>query len=200
MKKKLLIITGCILVACNMVYAQNNNSNRGKIGLTFSTLGSSTVSSGNLLSDYGYNGDHFYTMGLSYSHPLGNRFEIETGVEYSKQTIRVDIVNPRLNNPSYKSDFSLVEIPATLRFNFLNYFFANGGFLVDISASKSSQMGNQSGIGEMFGVGAKYNISRGISIFANPYMKFHSNISFSSRENHRSLTESGFRFGVAYSL
>lgn len=183
-----------------MAYGQSNQPQKGKIGLTFSSFGSNTVSSGNLISDSGYKSDHFYTLGLSYSYPVRHWLELETGVEYSKQTIRVDIINPHLNNPSYKSDFSLVEVPVTMRFNFLNYFFANGGFLVDFDASKSSPIDSQTGIGEMFGIGAKYNIGRGISVFANPYMKFHSNIPFSSRENHRELTESGFRFGIACTL
>lgn len=106
-----------------------------------------------------------------------------------------------MDNTPYGDSFSLINIPHTLRLNFLRYCFINGGILIDIDAG-NLPFDSQNGIGGILGLGLKYEFKSGISFFANPYVKAHSLIPFSSWENHQSLMEDGnsFRFGLIYRL
>jgi len=107
---------------------------------------------------------------------------------------------PPMEYPPYSAKFSLINIPVTLRVNFLKYFFINGGILFDIDSSASSPIDSQTGIGSILGLGIKCDFKSGLSVFANPYLKAHSMIPFSSGDNHQRLMESGFRFGLMYQL
>ncbi|MBV5348356.1 hypothetical protein JZU61_01600, partial [bacterium] len=80
------------------------------------------------------------------------------------------------------------------------YFFANGGLFFDLDMNNSSPIDSQTGIGGLLGLGAKYDFNYGVSIFVNPYLKFHSLISFSSDDNKQKVHESGFRVGLNYNL
>ncbi|MFA7492460.1 MAG: hypothetical protein WCZ43_02965, partial [Proteiniphilum sp.] len=60
---------------------------------------------------------------------------------------------------------------------------------------------SQTGIGAMIGVGVKYDLKNvPVGFFANPYFKMHSLLPFSMEKYHQRTDESGFRFGVVYSL
>lgn len=202
MKYKFIIIVSFVLFSCHITYGQNAGKKHtyGKIGITFSSFGANNVDMGNLICDCGYNSAHFYNIGFTYLYPITGRLSVETGLEYSHQTIQVDIIKPNLTYNSYKTDFYILDIPLTARLNFLHYFFANGGLLVDIDPNHSNPIGNQTGLGEMFGIGATYNFNFGISLFVNPYLKFHSNVPSFSHKDSFNLNESGFRFGIEYNL
>lgn len=106
-----------------------------------------------------------------------------------------------MDNESYNTNVSLIDIPVTLRANFLKYFYANSGVLFDIDISDSNTIDDQSGIGAMLGVGLNYDFGFGASIFINPYIKMHSIIPFSQEGSiHQRLTESAVRFGITYQL
>ncbi len=202
MKKSSLLIL-CFVLAI-ITFAQKNESQhlKGKIGITFSSLGENDVIRFQPLEGEGsYNSDNFFTIGINYLHQLNNTFNFETGIEYSNHKIIVDPFDPPFNQaPSHREQFSLINIPLTLRVNFLKYCFVNGGLILDIDPTISSPVDSQNGIGAIFGLGLKYDSDFGVSVFVNPYMKSHSLISFSTTENHQRLMETGFRFGLMYKL
>src|SRR5699024_8167309 len=112
--------------------------------------------------------DYFYTVGITYIYSINHWLQFETGIEYSKLAVRFrSIIPPRPpNTRSYfgrPQNYSLVDIPLTFRFNFLHYFFANTGLLIDIDASKSNSENSQNGLGQMLGVGFNYNFKAGFS-------------------------------------
>ena len=204
MKKPVLILFCSMFVISFSLFAQKNEgeTHKGQVGITYSSFGENDVyRSREPMGGAGYSGDKFYTLGINYLYKLNNTFDLETGVEYSHHKIIVHPgVFPGNANSQYGASFSLIDIPVTLRVNFLKYCFINGGILLDIDAGTSSPIESQTGIGSVLGLGVKYDFKSGFTVFANPYYKIHSWVPFSSGDNHQKLLESGFRFGLMYTL
>jgi hypothetical protein len=59
---------------------------------------------------------------------------------------------------------------------------------------------NQSGIGGLLGLAAKYDFDFGGTFYVNPCMKFHAIIPFSPEDNQQRIYESGIRLGFIYKL
>lgn len=205
MKLKTLLIFILLFTFYNVTNGQSpeKTSSIGKVGITISSLSSNDVTYfRDVVGSAGYDGESFFSVGINYIHPLKSWLEIEGTVEYSKFTMEVNPpFYPGMDNESYNTHVSLLDIPVTLRANFLKYFYANSGVLFDIDISDSNAIDNQSGIGGMFGVGAKYDFDFGASIFINPYLKMHSVIPFSQEGSiQQRLTESAIRFGITFQL
>ncbi len=173
-----------------------------QIGFTFSSFGENDIfQGGDLIGGPGYTDDNFYTIGLTVVKPLNSWLDFESGLEYSNQSITVHPnLPPDVDAIPYNTKFSFLNIPLTIRANFLNYFFANGGLIIDIDTKTSSSIDSQSGIGAMLGIGAKYDFKCGASFFINPYLKFHSLLAFSPENHHQKVYESGIRLGFVFSL
>jgi len=200
------LISFFIFVASLSSYAQKNENEtrKSQIGITFSSFGDNdVVRSQELIGSASKSGDSFYTIGINYLYKLNNTFDVETGIEYSNHKIIVkSMVLPDMDaySSNYSANLSLVNIPITLRVNFLKYFFVNGGLLFEMDAGTSSPIDGQTGIGSVLGLGIKCDFKSGLSVFANPYLKAHSLVPFTSGDNHQRVMESGFRFGLMYSL
>jgi len=206
MRKSALFILYFVFVASLSSYAQKNEEKprKSKIGITFSSFGENDViRSQELIGSASKIGDEFFTFGIDYLSKLNSFLDVETGIEYSNHKILVKpMVIPNMDSysPGYSASISLINIPVTLRVNFLKYCFINGGLLFEMDASTSSPIESQTGIGSVLGLGIKYDFKSGLSVFANPYYKMHSLVPFSSGDNHQRIIESGFRFGLMYKL
>jgi len=203
MKRRFLAFLFLILTL-HYANAQDTDKQKslGKIGFTYSSFGENAVfRNESLLGEASYNNDRFYTIGISYLKPISSWLEFETGLEYSKHTILIKPnLPPDMDRIPLKTNFSLINIPLTLRANFWKFFFVNGGLLLDLDANISSPIDSQTGIGGLLGLGVKYDFDCGASIFVNPYLKFHSLIPFSPGDNQQKVHESGFRVGLSYKL
>ncbi|MDR2915627.1 MAG: hypothetical protein LBV74_12470 [Tannerella sp.] len=183
------------------LYAQENKASKqiGKFGVSFSSFGGddffpfASVDGG-----ASYNSQNYYAFALNYLRDINQRLEFETGLEYSKHKFIIEPSIPDLE--SKKSSLSLINIPLTVRVNFWKYVFVNGGILVDIDVTKDSDVDRQTGLGVMMGVGGKYDLSSGLSVFVNPYFKIHSLLSFEMESIHYRLGNAGIRAGVTYAF
>ncbi len=193
MKKRFLIILFLFLISITLNAQDTHKQKRyGKIGLTYSSFGKNKVHRTDVLDgDASYKGVDFYTLGITYLIPVNGLLELEMGLEYSKHTIAVSTQN---------AEFSLVNIPVTLRANLFKYFFLNGGAFLDIDNAGDGPLDSQTGIGALFGAGVKYDFKSGVSIFINPYLKLHSLFQYSQVDDHKQLYEAGVRMGVTYEL
>jgi len=206
MRKSALFILYFVFVASLSSIAQKNEdeTRKGQLGITFSSFGQNdVVRSQELIGSASKIGEEFFTFGIDYLCKLNSFLDVETGIEYSKHKILVkSMVLPDMDtySPHYSANLSLVNIPITLRVNFLKYCFVNGGLLFEMDAGTSSPIDGQTGIGSILGLGIKYDFKSGLSVFANPYYKMHSLVPFTSGDNHQRLMESGFRFGLMYQL
>jgi hypothetical protein len=204
MKRTIFITLFILLINQSWLIAQENETklSNNKIGITFSSFGENDVFRFDELDGAAsYNSDYFFTIGINYIHTLNKWLEAETGIEYSKQNIIIEPnLPPDMDNSLRKANFSLINIPVTLRANFLKYFFVNGGLIVDIDASTNSPIDNQTGIGAILGLSAKYDFKNGLSAFVNPYTKIHSLIPCVDIEYHQRIWENGIRVGITYAL
>jgi hypothetical protein len=204
MNKTHFIILSLLLFNLHFLNAQENDTKtkNGKIGITFSSFGENDVFRFDELDGAAsYNGDYFYTLGITYVYTFNKWLEGETGIEYSKHNIIIQPnLPPDMDNSSREENFALVNIPLTLRVNFLKYFFVNGGLIVDIDGSTNSSIDNQTGIGTLLGLSIKYDFNFGISAFVNPYTKIHSLIPFQAEQYHQRIWENGIRIGLTYDL
>lgn len=204
MKRTIFITLSILFINQSFLIAQENGTKLGanKIGITFSSFGENDVFRFDELDGAAsYNSDYFFTIGINYLHPLTKWLEFETGIEYSKHNIIIKPnLPPDMDNSSRKAGFSMINVPATLRANFLKYFFVNGGLILDIDASTNSPIDNQTGIGALIGVSVKYDFKSGVSAFVNPYTKIHSLIPFLDRKYHQRIWENGIRVGITYDL
>ncbi|MDR1170114.1 MAG: hypothetical protein LBK97_04685 [Prevotellaceae bacterium] len=178
--------------------AQKDLSN--KIGVTFSSLGVNDILGQSVANSFNYEGKNFYALGLTYIRGLNKWLEIETGLEYVKHNVNIiPNVMPGTNifMRTQQTGLPLLDIPVTVRANFLKYFFINAGILLDIDISNSIYLENQTGFGGIAGFGANYDFKSGLSIFLNPYIKAHSWIYVGERQK---ILEKGFRLGITYDL
>jgi len=203
MKKRFLIILSIFLFSISL-YAQDTHEPKkhGKIGFTYASYGQNDVFRDEKVAGApSYKGDDFYTLGITYIHPLLNSIDLEMGMEYSKHTI---LVSPNLPSGSVgapqRAEFSLINIPVALRVNLFKYFFVNAGVFLDIDRMSDGPIESQKGIGGLIGVGLKYDFDVGVSVFVNPYAKLHSLFQFSPIDNHQQIRESGVRVGLTYDL
>ena len=193
-----------MLINLHFLTAAENETDikNGKIGITFSSFGENDVFRfESVEGDASYTSDYFYSLGINYVYSLNKWLEAETDIEYSKHNIVIKpAFYPGRDNTSHKEDFSLINIPVTLRANFLKYFFVNGGLFFDVDASLNSPIDNQTGIGALFGLALKYDFKSGISAFVNPYTKVHSLIPFMPDNYQQRIWENGIRFGLTFDL
>ena len=197
-------LTLLVLGTSLKIFAADNNSakRKGQIGITFSSFGSNDLLSfAKTIGGPGFKGNGYTAFGLAYVYKLNETLDFETGIEYAEYKI---IIVPNLpliygGTPNL-AKFSLIQVPATIRLNFLKYFFVNGGVFLDIDATSSNLIVNQNGLGANLGLGLKFDLNRTLSLFANPYAKVHSLIPFASTRSQQRLFESGFRFGIMVRL
>lgn len=202
MKNTFCILTFILLFFQISLMAQENQekTRNDKFGISFSSFGENdVVRFDELEGAASYSGDYFFTVGINYVHPLNRWLDAETGLEYSEQHILIHPnLSPDIPSVQRRANFSLLNVPVSLRANFLNYFFVNGGLLLEVDASANSPIDNQTGIGTILGLAFQYEFKNGVSVFVNPYSKIHALIPFASSNYPQRVFESGFRFGIMY--
>lgn len=201
---KTITILTCLLFIGSLCSSQESSEEKApdKIGITFSSFGEiDVIRFQNLDGAASFSGNKFFTLGICYLHPLNKSLFLETGIEYSNYSIFVNPnLPPDMDAKSYKNNFSILNIPITMRAVFLKYLFFNGGLMIDIDASTESAIDSQTGIGGLLGIGANYDFAFGASIFVNPYFKAHSLIPFTGEKYPQRVLESGIKIGVTYHL
>ncbi|MDR0543638.1 MAG: hypothetical protein LBH19_15725 [Dysgonamonadaceae bacterium] len=142
------------------------------------------------------------TTGLNYVRGINRWLDFETGLEYS--TFRFwahpgSHIPPGTAYAPRTERLNVFVLPLTLRVNFLNYFFANGGALLDIDLSGESSIDRQNGIGAVLGLGFQYDFRCGLSACINPCLRLHSLLSLPAGTRYpERLLHDGIRLGVAY--
>jgi hypothetical protein len=196
----LTIIYGVVLFGS--LNAQSLNSERGKIGITFSTLGKSHIAHiPSVESDSYHENNYFYSLGVNYIYPLNSWLEAETGIEYSNHNVKFFAYPNGVTYFAGEKKLSLINIPLTLRANFSKFFFVNAGSFVDFDISNKNEIvDNQTGIGVIIGLGVKYDFKFGITLFANPFLRLHNLVLFVPKKHPDRLFDSGIRLGITYNL
>lgn len=177
-------------------------SPKGQIGLTYSGFGQNAIiNSQNLVGGPGFYGDSYNTFGLCYLYPINRSLGLEMGIDYSEHKITIEPNLPLIyGGTSSSAKLSIINLPVAIQLKFLKYFYINGGLFLGMDISNSSPVDRQSGLGGHFGLGFRYSLNSGFSVFVNPYSKIHSLLTLSHTANHQHILESGFRFGFMFKL
>ncbi len=177
------------------IYAQH------KIGITSSLLSHSEIFIRNtdVVGAAQQDAKGKFSVGIAYLLQLNKWLELEADLEYTKMEVKTTSHYP-LMRKTYLSDMEFIDIPVGLRANFLQYFFANIGTFLEFDISDKEIVDEQTGMGIVGGVGAKYDFKSGISIFANYYIKYHGVVIFNPSQFQQRVGETGFKFGVTYAI
>lgn len=182
---------------------QTDNSNKlaSKLGISYSSFGENDVFRFEELEGAGsYLGTGFFTLGLNYVYPLSKRLELETGLEYGNYKFNFESnLPPDVAVEFRKYELPIFQIPVMIRANFLRFFYANAGLIVDFDPS-NNEIDNQTGIGTILGLVVKYDLPVGASVYINPYTKIHSMLPFQQEQDHQRIWENGIRVGVTWRL
>ena len=201
--KRLVVFLLFVVIFQSQGVAQESEA---KIGISYSAFGKAVVlNSQDIIGGPNLDGKRSYAFGLSYEKPIFKWLDIETGLDLSNHKIEVT----SLLNPDFSSEHvitktmttTILSIPVSLRVNFLKHLFVNGGAMIDMDLSGNSAISGQNGLGLMAGFGAKYNFNSGLSIFVNPYAKFHALLMIPAEKGYKSrINETGIRIGITYEL
>jgi hypothetical protein len=196
---------GCfylMLFAIVVADAQTGFDKSSKLGIVLGAGNADITKFKSLYGSGGRDGKGYFVAGISYIKPLKKWFSFETGLEYSHYKIKASSA-PMPEMWYWDTEASLITMPVNARFNFLKYFYGQGGLLFDIDISKKDDIDKQTGIGVNLGLGAQYNFRGGLSLFLNPYIRHHGLIAFDpprSIFSNDMIRESGVKLGILYAL
>ena len=148
------------------------------------------------------NGNGYCNIGVNYIEPLNKWLGILGGMEFSNHKIKttywVDNPNYPEPSPTYEN-IQLFSFPINIQADFLKYFYARTGFMIDWETkNNSSYFNNQSGIGLNFEVGGKYEFKNHVTLFLSPFFQAHGIVLFHSEQHAYKINNEGINIGIGY--
>jgi hypothetical protein len=190
---KNIFLTAFLLFFGLSVFAQKQNEVRLYGGLTTSDL----TRHKELVGAGSVDMENTYEFGFRYLLRITEILAIETGLNYWRGDVNIaPAPYPGLDLSSRSEKLQITSIPIYANFTFLDYFFLNGGPVMDFQASDNT-IDDQSGIGIGVGIGGKYAF-RNFSIYINPNIRRYAVIPFEEENNHQKLTSLGVQLGIGY--
>ncbi|WP_192346734.1 outer membrane beta-barrel protein [Algoriphagus sp. Y33] len=145
---------------------------------------------------------NFKEVGVLLSQGIGEKLSLTGGVDYSFADVKYNPNFPPCINClygySHNPNFQMLSIPIYAEYALGKVFYAAAGPIIDFQLSEDNNITDQSGIGYLAGLGAKWNTGKfSFSIFPN--YKRHSVIPFEKTGNYKHiLQELGIQLGVGY--
>lgn len=173
--------------------AQNQSEIRGFYGISSYDLKSNKSLDGGA----SYDPETGYELGIRYIMRLPNGLGLESGVGFYTGDIKITSA-PMPDQTSRRERLQITSIPVLLNYRFLDYFFVNGGPVLDFQNSDNS-FDSQSGMGFSLGIGINHYI-RNFQMFVNPNFRQYALIPFEKENNHSKLSGLGIQFGMGYSF
>lgn len=174
-------------------FSQTQNEVRLFFGITDSKLLRSEDLAGASTPDV----ENAYEFGFRYLLEVTDNLSLETGLNYWKADV---VINSGLSRPgrtSSSQELQTTSIPIFANYTFFDYFFVNGGPVMDFQGSESESIDPQAGIGVGFGLGAQYAFNN-FNIYINPNFRRFAVIPFEEKDYHQKLTSFGIQLGVGY--
>ena len=197
---KLALLSLVLLAFPALAQTTGQVPQKHQLGITYTPLGSNDVFRFQSLDGGGsQSGDGYFAIGINYVTSINNWLQGETGVEFIRHKIILHPdFDPWIDQQDSQTEIVIINLPFTVRLNFWEYFFMNGGLLLDIDATTNGKIHSQAGIGGLLGLGFNYNFDSRISLFLNPYTKIHSLIPFSPERYPQRAFEGGVRIGATW--
>ncbi|TDN81561.1 outer membrane protein with beta-barrel domain [Salegentibacter sp. 24] len=190
--KKFLLPLFVLFLSLNL-YSQTQNEIRLYYGITDSNLLRSERVDGAGNSDI----ENSYELGFRYLLAITDNLALETGLNYWQGDVVTSSALPRPGEASSSQELQTTSIPIFANFTFLDYFFVNGGPVMDFQGSASQSIDPQTGIGVGFGLGAQYAFNN-FNIYINPNFRRYAVVPFEEKNFHQKLTTFGVQLGIGY--
>lgn len=190
MKKTLLPLI--ILFFSLSAFSQTQNEVRLYYGITDSKLIRSEEIAGGGSSDI----ENSYDFGFRYLLAVTDNLSLETGLNYWRGDVLVTSA-PMPERTTRSEELQTTSIPIFANYTFLDYFFVNGGPVMDFQGSESEGIDPQAGIGIGFGLGAQYTYNN-FNFYINPNIRRYAVIPFEEKDFHQKLTTFGVQLGIGY--
>ncbi|HSP12380.1 MAG TPA: outer membrane beta-barrel protein [Salegentibacter sp.] len=190
---KLSLIPLFFLLFIDSVMAQNQSEIRGFYGISSYEMDNnqSLDGAGN------YDPETAYELGIRYILRMPNGLGLETGLGFWTGDIAVTSA-PMPEQISRRERLQITSIPVLLNYRFLDYFFVNGGPVMDFQNSDNS-FNSQSGVGISAGIGVNHYV-RNFQMFVNPNFRHYALIPFEKEDHHSKLSGLGIQFGMGYNF
>lgn len=173
--------------------AQNQSEIRGYYGISSYNLKSSQ----SLAGAPSYDPETAYELGIRYIIRLPNGLGLETGLGFWTGDIEITSA-PTPEETSRRERLQITSIPVLLNYRFLEYFFINGGPVLNFQNSDNS-FDSQSGVGISAGIGINHYVGN-FQMFVNPNFRHYAIIPFEKETHHSKLSGLGIQFGIGYSF
>lgn len=191
--RKLFLISGFIFLVL-AAFSQSKN----RISILYAPADNGVDIKKGWIGDMGHTGKGANLFELRYSRNINFFFAVETGLEYSHNTIETNYFPNGVTH--YKnSEINMLSVPVYANLTFLKYLFVEAGPTLDFETnhSSSTSIGDQSGIGFAFGLGGKYTF-KNFSVIVNPFFQSHLMLFNGNSIEH--LWQSGIKFGIGYNF
>lgn len=173
-------------------FSQTQNEVRLYFGITDSKL----LRSDELIGGASYDIENSYEFGFRYLLEVTDNLALETGLNYWQGDVLITSA-PMPEQTTRTEALQTTSIPIFANYTFLDYFFVNGGPVMDFQGSESESVDPQAGIGVGFGLGAQYAFNN-FNIYVNPNFRRYAVIPFEEEDYHQKLTSFGVQLGVGY--
>lgn len=168
----------------------------------FGVSGSSAAPKVDLVGASSVETKQYMELGVLLSRGIGERFSLGTGVNYAFSDVDYNPNFPPCPFCKYAyvhdPKFRMLTIPVFAEYKLGKVFYAAAGPVLDFQLSEGNNFTDQSGIGYLVGLGAKFQTDQFIfSLFPN--YKRHSVIPFDNSPQYKDvLQEIGIQLGVGY--
>lgn len=173
-------------------FSQTQNEVRLYYGFTNSDLLRSERIDGATSTDI----ENSYEFGFRYLLEVTDNLALETGLNYWRGDVVITTA-PMPERTTRSEKLQTTSIPIFANYSFLDYFFVNGGPVMDFQGSESESVDPQAGIGVGFGIGVKYEFNK-FNIYVNPNFRRYAVIPFEEKNYHQKLTTFGVQLGIGY--
>src|SRR5680860_1023030 len=152
MTSKKIIFTFGIFLMSFAVFPQIGNEIRLYYGISDAAL----LRNDDIDGGQSYEVNSFEEFGIRFLKEFSKNWSFETGINYATAGVEYTGARPAVALPYNYSPqkLEIISIPLLANYSFWNYFFINGGTMIDFQLSENF-FDSQSGLGYTVGVGGK---------------------------------------------
>ena len=177
----------------NTVKAQNQSEIRAYYGISSNNLDSNE----DLDGAASYEPETAYELGIRYILRMPTGLGLESGVGFWTGDIEISSA-PMPEQTTQRERLQITSIPVLLNYRLGEYFFVNGGPVLDFQNSDNT-FDSQSGVGFSAGIGVNHYLQN-FQLFVNPNFRQYAILPFEKENGHSKLSGLAIQFGMGYSF
>ncbi|HEY4786481.1 MAG TPA: hypothetical protein VIH57_10550 [Bacteroidales bacterium] len=166
------------------------------VGISFG-VGKSFIYEAPVFDGPAYTGLGSFDLGLEIHRQLRRTIFFETGVNWHHSKLKVSYANlPGNSTGPGNGQCNMLSIPSNVRFEIGDYFFINGGGLINIDITPNRIISSQTGLGMDIGLGVKLSVLHHFHVYINPYLNYYGLVLFNNEDIPQKLLDSGITIAI----